>query len=120
MITAVDGESITINANIDAIHGSNLSSKYPMSYNIVIEFKDGKIKFAPVVLEFSENWSQYRPLDRFYVSNLNSPNKNVILCVWYTSKNGRSMILNPELKQSFDQWANSYIAGIVSKVNDNW
>jgi hypothetical protein len=120
VVNAVEGESITINASTDAITGSNPSYKYPMSYNIVIEFRDGKIKFAPRVLEFVEVWSANKAPYKYYVSGKDSPTAGEVNCIWIYGKDDTRILFKPALKKSFDQWANNYIAGIVSKFNDTW
>jgi hypothetical protein len=120
VVTTVDGESLTVNAKTDAIHGVNPSYKYPTSYSIVIEFKEGKIKFAPKILEFSEIWAANRPPSKYYVSGKDSPTPSEVNCIWIFDKNDKRILFNPELKVSFDRWVNNCIAGIQTKVNDTW
>jgi acyl-CoA synthetase (AMP-forming)/AMP-acid ligase II len=55
VISVVNGESITINANTDAIKAATKPVFYPMSYTITMEFKDGKIKFQPSINNMREH-----------------------------------------------------------------
>jgi hypothetical protein len=120
VVNAVDGESITVNASTEALRGFNESYKYPMRYNVVIEFREGKIKFSPQVTELSEVWVAGEAPHKIYISSENSQSKVELSCVWLIRKSGERVLLKPELKASLDSWVNNYIAGIVSKVNDTW
>jgi len=119
VVTAVPGESITINAQTDNIKGKAENAYYPTKYNIIIEFKDGKIKFQPTIISMVEHWRAIERSTPFYVSNKQSTDPYEVNAVWIVRDNG-PLLFHKEVKLSLDEWINGYIAGIASKVNDAW
>ena len=116
VVAAVPDESITVNANTESLKGWIGIYKYPLTYNIVLEFKDGKIKFEPKVIELYEVSKIDGEKKPYYIESDGKNRK----CVWLRQANGQYIIYGKELKRSLDQWVNDYIAGISQKVNDNW
>jgi hypothetical protein len=121
VISSVDGESITVNGFTDEVKGALQWYKYPMSYNINLQFKNGKIRIAPSITNLKEIWSDDEPPRQFYISNTDSPNSIEINCVWMKSKKDDSyFLLNQKLKLSIDKWINQYVAGISNGLSESW
>lgn len=120
VISVVDGESITVNGSTDQIKGSLSWYKYPFSYNIVLQFKDGKIRYEPKFVSLEEIWSNTKPPRKFYVASTDSKNKAELDCIYIERDNGSYILFKKELKESLENWANKYIQGIASKVAENW
>jgi len=120
VIKAVEGESIIVDAKTNAIKGPYNFAEYITSYNIEMEFKDGKIKFEPTISAYRQYMSKKSEPSLFYVSDLD-PRSDGVDCVWMVSKKGnKPTLFNPELKASSDQWVNNYIDGLVAKINEKW
>jgi hypothetical protein len=117
----VDGESITIKAETKAILGKHDFAVYNTSYNVLIEFKDGLIKFQPNIETLKEYITNSTPPKTYYVSSEDSPVTNDLNVIWVIDKKKNIRVLfHKEMKESADKWVNNYIASIVSKVNDTW
>lgn len=119
VISAVDGESITVNGITNEIKGSIEWYKYPMEYNIMIQFKDGKMKVSPKIISLNEIWSESKPARKIYLKNTDSPKHVEISCIYMQHKVGYFLFLK-ELKESLDSWANGYTSGITKNLSDNW
>jgi hypothetical protein len=117
----VDGESITIKAETKAILGKHDFAVYNTSYNVLIEFKDGLIKFQPKIEILSEYITDSTPPKDYYVSSEDSPVTNDLNVIWVVDKKKNiGVLFHKEMKDSADQWVNNYIAGIVGKLNETW
>ncbi|MBB4108331.1 DUF4468 domain-containing protein [Pedobacter zeae] len=121
VISSVENESIAVNAYSDEITATKGLYRYPFDYNIVLQFKDGKIKFEPHVIEISEIFTVSKSKNRFYVANTDSPEPVEIRCIYmrYKDKPGY-FLFQDEIKTGFDQWLTSYLAGLEKAINDTW
>lgn len=120
VVTSVEGESITVNAVMTDIKTKLYWFKYEFTYNIVIQFKDGKVRFEPKFVDLIEDPNP-SPKRKIYLANTDSPKPNEIDCVFMTSNKNPGYFVNQEgIKQSIDTWANGYLAGIDKALNDKW
>jgi len=121
VISSVEGESITINGYTDVIKGSLDWYKYPLNYNINIQFKDGKMRFEPTITDFSEVWSDNNPPRKVYVCAEESQNKIEINCIWMPNKKEPGYwLFKADLKTSLDKWVNNYVVNMVKGLDDKW
>ncbi len=51
VITTVENESIIVNGFTEEIKGPISFYEYPTNYNIKIQFKDGKLRFEPKIVD---------------------------------------------------------------------
>jgi len=120
VISAVDGESITINALMTDIKTRLSWYKYEFYYNIVIQFKDGKLRFEPKFVELIEDPNP-SPKRKVYLSDTDSKKNGEINCIFFKGNNdGKYHVLAHEIKQNLDAWANGYLAGVDKALNDKW
>ncbi len=121
VLSTVDGESITVNGFNSSISTSKGLYKYPFNYNIVLQFKDGKIKYQPRLTEIHELFEYSNRRTPFYISNTESPNKVEINSVYiFSEKTGKHFLFKKDVKDEFDKWANGYLNDIAKNINDNW
>lgn len=121
VISTVEGESITINGMTEAIKGDLNWYRYPFSYNIVIQFKDGKLRFEPRYIKLLEYWAESKPPRTIYLSNTDSPNQVEINCIFMKNKDNPSYwLFKTDIKESIDKWANNYLQEISKNLADNW
>jgi len=121
VITSVEGESIIVNGFTEAVRGPIGFYKYPMSYNINIQFKDGRMKIEPYIVSLAEVWSKNEPERKIYINASDSPERAEINCIFMISnKTGKSFVFNEKLKAGIESWINAYVAGIAKSYSDNW
>lgn len=124
VISAVDGESITVNGYTDAITTTKGLYKYPLKYNLILKFKDGKIRFETRISELEERFNNENSGHPFYVANTDSPQKVEVRAIYMKStKNTGYYLINDELKFKLDYWVNNYLnntIGSLTSNNDNW
>jgi len=123
VLSVVDGESITVNGYTEQVKGSLEWYRYPMKYNINLQFKDGKIKIAPTMIDLKEVWSENKPPRQYYIANDQSPNVGEISCIWMKStKDNSYWLFQKELKGSIDQWVNGYISNLAAGIDkkEDW
>lgn len=121
VITAVDGESITINAYNDQISQAGNLYRFPFTYNIIMQFKDNKIRFEPRIVEMKEVFTVNNKETPFYVNSAQSPQPVEIHCIYlHNREKNTTFLFQKDLKNAIDKWINAYIAGINSALADNW
>lgn len=107
VISIVDGESITVNGHSDQPNVDNGVFKYPFDYNIVFQFKDGKIRVQPRIIKIEELFNG--GLTPFYVSSTDSPQETEVKCIYMKNKNGKGYwLFQDKIKETFKVWANTY------------
>lgn len=120
VISAVDGESITVNGMADNFKTKLYWYKYDYRYNITLQFKDGKIRFAPRFVSLMED-PDPSPNRKIYLCDEDSPNKAEINAIYsFSPKNKYYYVVKDDLKSNLDKWANDYVAGIEAALNDKW
>lgn len=92
VISAVDGESITVNGYDDGISTIKGLNRYPLSYNVVLQFKDGKIRYQPSATKI-EYLLNDKPFSQIYVSNTERPEGISALAIWNKAKDGSYYVL---------------------------
>lgn len=120
VITSVENESIVVNGYTDQIKGDLKWYVYDVNYNIVMNFKDGKLRFEPRIVEFKENWSESKPARQYYINSAQSSTPSEINCIWLGKKDGSFFLFQPTLKVNFDKWVNNYISGIAKSIGEDW
>lgn len=119
VLTFVENESIIVNGLTETIKGSLPWNKYQVFYRISIQFKDGKIKFEPVIKEIIETGTG-DIIRKYYVSDKDSPNPHDVNCIWlYGNKNESYFVFQEELKENLDKWINSYIINLTEGITKN-
>ncbi|RZJ91068.1 MAG: DUF4468 domain-containing protein [Chryseobacterium sp.] len=119
VISTVDGESITVNGHSDQPNTDNGVFKYPFDYNIVFQFKDGKMRAEPRITKIEEMFNgSFTP---FYISSTDSPKKTEVKCIYMKNKNGQGYwLFQGEIKESFNAWSNSYLWAIDKAITEKW
>lgn len=98
VISLVDGESITVNAMNDTFKTRLALYKYKYRYNVVLQFKDGKIKVTPKYVLLMED-PEPSPKRKIYLANTDSPNKVEINAIYtFSQKNKYYYVLKDDLK----------------------
>jgi len=121
VISVVEGESITVNGFDDHLSQAGNLYKFPFSYNIVLQFKDGKIKFEPRIVEMKEIFTVNNKETPFYVNSLQSPKPVEIHCIYlHNNEKNVTILFQEDIKLAIDKWINSYISGINNAMVDNW
>lgn len=121
VISTVEGESITVNGYDNSISLTGNLYNYPYEYNIVLQFKDGKIKFEPRVSNLKEVFTVNNQETPYYVNSDNSSNPDEIHCIYIHNKvKGNTFLFNDKLKIALDKWINNYLAGVNKSLTDKW
>lgn len=122
VISSVENELIVINGLNQSIRGELAFYEYQMYYNLKILFKDGKLKFEPIIKELIETWPQTNRVRNIYVASTDSPKKVEINCIWiYTKTKNDYILLNESLKISLDNWINNFILNLINGIQkDEW
>ena len=119
VLSTVENESIIVNGLTESIKGSLDWYKYPMFYKIIIQFKDEKIRVEPIITDLTEITGT-GTINKYYVSNTDSPKEVEINCIWMKSKKTNDYFLfRDELKLSIDNWINSYVKNLVNGIENN-
>lgn len=121
VLTTVENESIVINGFTESIRDALYWIVIQMEYNINIQFKDGKLKFEPIITELREVVSSDKK-NKIYIANTDSPEVSEINTIWMASrKNEGYFLFNEELKLNIDKWMNNYVSSLVVELNkDDW
>ena len=120
VISAVDGESITVNGMADNFKTKLYWWKYDYRYNITFQFKDGKIRFAPRFVSLMED-PDPSPKREIYLANTDTGKEGEIDCIFMLSKKEpKYFVFKDDLKSNLDKWANDYLVGIEAAINDKW
>lgn len=120
VISSVDGESITVNARGEFQTTEKLFN-YPFSYTLLIQFKDGKMKFQPELNNINEIYIVSDKLKKVYLRNTDSPDIHEINAIFFKSKkDGLYYPLKDEIIVKLNSWANSSLENIKTALNDKW
>jgi hypothetical protein len=120
-VRPVGSESIVVNAMDNQISLDGNLYKYPFNYNVVLQFKDGKIKFEPKIFDIKEVFTVDGSAKVYYLSSTDSPNPHEINSIWTKSnKDSSYFLLNKDLKNALDQWLNKYIENLSAGIKQDW
>lgn len=121
VLTTVENESITINALTESIKGSLDWYVYRLYYNINIQFKDERFRIVANIEDLKEHWADNKPPRKIYVSDSDSSNPHEINTIWLKTKKGESVVFKDDLKESVDNWINSFVFMINESLkNGDW
>ncbi|MFC4213485.1 DUF4468 domain-containing protein [Pedobacter lithocola] len=120
VISSVDGESITVNGYTNDVQGTFKFHQYPFTYNIVFQFKDGKIKYQPRFIKLMEV-PETMPAKEIYLKNTDSSKPHEINAIFFKSnRDGFYYPLKDSIQENLSSWANSYLNEIKKSLSDNW
>ena len=116
VITAVESESVIVNAYTDAFGANSELKNYELWYNLNMKFKDGKIRFEPIIVDLAQTFMD-QPKRTVYISSTDSSNPAEINCVWmHSKKDNNYFVFNQELKASLDTWINTIINDLKTGI----
>lgn len=117
----VEGEIININGSGTIQVKRLMTFDYTMDYNLIIKFKDGRIRFdAPIISEiYTYNGYGQKNVIALKGSNI----KDLGTSVHIFNKNGK--LKEPKIKSDIETYFNRMISEIISSIesnagNDEW
>lgn len=121
VLNVSEGESIVVNGFTNSIKGSLDWYEYPMNYQILIEFKDARIRVVPSILSLEEIVSKDLK-HKYYVKNTDSSNSVEINSIYmWSNKIGGFFLFQENLKNSIDSWLNAYISMLGNSMQkEDW
>ncbi len=121
VISTVEGESITVNGYDNNLSKASGLYRFPYAYNILLQFKEGKIRFEPKIVDFKEIFTVNNKETPFYINSRDSSNPAEIHCIYiYNNEKDITFLFQKDLKEALDKWINNYVTGINAGINDNW
>ncbi|NII81683.1 MULTISPECIES: DUF4468 domain-containing protein [unclassified Pedobacter] len=121
VLTKIDGESIIINAiDVSSIKDDKLTWYiYQIDYNIVIQFKDGRVKIEPYIKRLTED-NTIKTVNQIYLKSSDSP-KPVEIDAIFIKNEGRKgyFLYKKSIKNSIDNWINSFVFNLDRELKKN-
>jgi len=91
---------------------------YSMRYNMIIQFKEGKVKFQPKIIGLTRTF--YEKEYKMYVCSEDSPNRVEIECIWmFSNKDNNYFVIKKEIKALLERWINGYITALQKGIKEN-